>query len=364
MKIAMVVPVAAVEGEPARWPTLAHRYIPLAHAHAQAARGEQVHVFFDGPPRTLTPHPGVTVHVCSGRLPRPRGALRSPHLVQAAARLRPDVLHLHHLLALENLAAAVALHPCVFAEFHGGAPPRWSLKRAALRAVSARLRGAFFPAEAYRRALVEAGAWHPRVKAHVSPETTSRFEGLLAHREGSAGPRVLVVARAESPKAPLATVAVLERIAARAPTAQLRWACPGGAELLQVRHALADRPTLDQRLALSPIPSTQMAEAYAWADVLVATSEREIGGTVMSEALSQGTPVAAFWLPTFEALAGDSPAVTLLRGRDPDRLAAAALTLAGRPRLRAAARERFEGKLSFEAIAEARARIYARCVSH
>ncbi|CAN0595130.1 unnamed protein product, partial [Laminaria digitata] len=133
MRIGMVVPVPYVPGEQARWSQLAHRYIPLAHAEAQARRGHEVHLFFDGPPRRVDWAPGVTVHVSSGVLPAFRGALRSPHLVQAALRSSIDVLHLHHLLNLESLWPLRAAGLPVFAEYHGGAPPKWQLRRRLLR---------------------------------------------------------------------------------------------------------------------------------------------------------------------------------------------------------------------------------------
>lgn len=363
LRIAIVVPVAAAPDEAGRYHALAHRYVPLGHAEALARRGHEVHVFFDGPPRTFEPAPRVTVHVRSGRLPTVRGRVVGPHLVQAALRTSPDVLHLHHLLAVENLWAATSGPAPVFAEYHGGAAPRLWPKRRVLRRLSRRLAGAFFCSPAHREALVRAGSWDPRAPFTVSPEITARFEGVAERPPPGPGPRVLVVGRCEAPKAPLDTVATLEALVAAAPQARVRWASPGGADAARVRRALAASPRLGARVELGPAPFDEMAAHYAAAEVVISTSTREIGGTVLSEALSQGAPFAAFHLPTFEALAAGCPAVRLVAPRDPSALARAALELAARPELRAAARARFEAALSYDAIAAGRSELYRRALS-
>ncbi len=127
----------------------------------------------------------------------------------------------------------------------------------------------------------------------------------------------------------------------------------------QVQYVLTRQPELRARMQMRAIPFDAMAQTYAWADVTLVTSAREIGATVLSESLGQGTPVAAFFLPTFKALAGDCGSVRLVKPRDPMALAEAALQLARAPDLRARARQYFESQLSYDVIAQRRAGHYA-----
>ncbi|MEQ8278087.1 MAG: glycosyltransferase [Deltaproteobacteria bacterium] len=352
MRIAIVVPVAYVEGE--SWDELAHRYIPMHHARHLAALGHEVHLFADGPPRVFA-HDGFTVHVLHAPFPAVGGVVRSPHLIRAADAIHPDVIHLHHLLAAENVAAAVRTGRRVFAEYHGGEAPRWRWRRALARWASARLAGAFFANPTIAERLRRDGALAPDTPVHISPETTSRYLKLEPHEAG--GLRVLVVGRCEAPKDPDATLATFRAILARAPDAQLVWASASGADTDRIRAAMS--PAVNASLTFGPVPVSKMPATFASADVTICTSAREIGGTVLSESLSQGTPFAAFHLPTFEALAPRCEAVALLPSRDPEALAERALALAAAD-VREEARRHFEDVLSWAAIARARTAIYAR----
>ncbi len=352
MRIAIVVPVAYVEGE--SWDTLAHRYIPLLHARHLAALGHEVHLFADGPPRQFA-RDGFSVHVLDAPFPAVGGVVRSPHLIRAADLIHPDVIHLHHVLAAENLAAAVRTGRRVFAEYHGGEAPRWRWRRRLVRWGSARLAGAFFPNPAIAERLRCDGALAARTPVHISPETTSRYVELVPHEGG--GLRVLVVGRCEAPKDPDATLATFRAILARRPDAKLVWASASGADTERIRAAMS--PAVRAALTFGPVPVARMPATFASADVTICTSAREIGGTVLSESLSQGTPFAAFHLPTFEALAPRCEAVALLPARDPEALADRALALAAAD-VREAARRHFDEVLSWAAIARTRCAIYAR----
>lgn len=160
----------------------------------------------------------------------------------------------------------------------------------------------------------------------------------------------------------MATVAALRALQKHA-HCEVVWATPGGRDMAQVQEALTRLPELRGRVHMRSIPYASMAQTYAWADVTLATSAREIGATVLSESLSQGTPLAAFSLPTFKALAGDCEAVRLVEPRDPVALAQAALLLARGQGLRAAARGHFESQLSFDVIAQRRAGHYASALA-
>lgn len=359
LTLAMVVPVPHIAGERGRWSELAHRYIPLAHAEAQARRGHQVHLYFDGPRETVPWAQRVTVHVSRGHLPSVRGALRSPHLVQAALRNEPDVLHLHHLLNLESLWFAARSPVRVFAEYHGGAPPQVHVRRALIRRASHRLAGAFFASAEHHRRLVAAGVWSGAVPFAVSPETTSRLD-VLSPRAASApgAPRVLVVGRTEAPKAPMSTLATLRVLLSLSPGAEVRWASPGGRDLGAVQDILRTDLVLQGRVHIEEVPFERMAQTYAWADLTLATSQREIGGTVLSESLSQGTPFAAYSLPTFHALAANCAAVRLVPQGDALALGKAAQDLLAQSGLRDQARAHFQNELCFDAIAAQRERVY------
>jgi glycosyltransferase involved in cell wall biosynthesis len=358
LRIAIIVPVAYTPRED--WNVYAHRYIPLLHAEHLANEGHEVHLYFDGPDRAAdrTAHGRFTLHVVSSIFPAFHGVVRSPHLVRAAAAVKPDVVHVHNLLAAENIAAAVLLDRPVFAEFHGGAPSRFGARRSLLRWASSRLAGVFAPALEHLTPLLEAGALTPSITCHVSPETSSRFH-VAAPRVLERGLRFFTVARCEPPKDPRATVAVF-RALSRVPEAAFIWACPGGQELESVRNEI--EPSLSARLDFGPRSLAEMPQLYANADVTVITSEREIGATVVSESLSQGTPVAAFDLPAIRALGAGCEAVRLVTGRNVEALASVALELARANGIREKARSHYEQKLSFSAIARDRARIYQRAV--
>lgn len=353
LRIAIIVPVAHTANED--WTTYAHRYIPLLHAKHLAAAGHEVHLFFDGPARLL--HGNFTLHVSPSRIPPLHGVVRGPHLIAAAARIAPDVVHLHNVLAAENIAAATLLRCPVFAEFHGGAPSSFLPRRALLRWASARLAGLFTPAREHLEPLFAAQALSRSLPTHQSPETSSRFHTPATH-PASPNLRVLTVARCESPKDPRATIATFA-ILARTQNTSFTWACPGGQELAALRSQIDALPNLD----FGPRALTAMPEAYAAADVTVITSEREIGATVVSESLSQGTPVAAFELPAIRALGAGTDAVRIVPNRDPEALARAARELAAVPGIRERARRHYEEKLSFESIARDRARVYQTAVT-
>lgn len=372
LRIAIVVPVAHRPGEEERWSTLAHRSIPLLHAQHLADRGHEVHLFFDGPPRVGLPPadvldalvgprtgPRFTVHVVSSRVRIPGVVVKTPHLVGAAGAVRPDVLHLHHLLAAENVAAATLLACPVFAEFHGGAPSRYTPRRALLRWASARLAGMFFAAPEHASPLLEARTIDASTPRLTSPEASSRFfEQAPRPSHPVGGPRFLVVGRCEAPKDPVATLATFRAIARRAPNACFTWASPGGAETRAIEAELQEDRSLSGRVDFGPRAREEMPAVYAAADVTLITSRAEIGATVVSESLSQGTPVAAFELPTIRALGEGTAAVRTVQGRDPEQLASAALALVPGAALRRSARTHFVERLSFAAIARDRSRIY------
>lgn len=357
-RLVIIVPVPHIPEAEARRDTLSHRFVPMSHARAQVALGHEVHVLFDGPVESSVDD-GVRVHASPSPIPPFRGTLRSPHLVRRAAALRPDVIHVHHILAVENVAAATWLGRPVFAEFHGGAAPRSRLRRGVLRRASRRLAGSFFAAREHYARLRDAGALRPTLPMAVSPEISSRYPRVESKviRSPSA-PRFLVVGRIEPPKQPWETLAVFEWILRLAPGARFTWATPGGRELVGIQQALARRSRLAERVDLGRRSLGEMPHAYADADVVVATSRAEIGGTVMTEALCQGTPVAAFDLPTFRALRGDCGAVRLEPSRRPEALARLAVDLAAQPDLRPLARARFDAALSYEAIARVRSAAY------
>lgn len=358
MRIAVVVAVPHLPGEEGRWAELTHRDVPLRHASHLAALGHEVHVFFDGPPRVVG-EAGFTVHVEAGPLPALGAVLWSPHLVHAARAVRPDVLHLHHLLAVENVAAAVRGLVCpVFAEFHGGTPPRRWARRRLLAWASRRLAGVFTAAPEHLAPLDAAGALARSAPRHVSPEISSRFAGPVARPPRRGGPRILVVGRCEAPKDPFATLAVLRHAVALRPDVEVVWATPGGADTAAVQAVLRDDPALAGRVRFGPVAPAAMAEVYASADVTLVTSEREIGGTVLLESLGQGTPVAAFALPVFASLGGRCEAVVQVDGRDPEALARAAVALAEQDELRSVAQAYFDAELSYAAVARARAALY------
>jgi D-inositol-3-phosphate glycosyltransferase len=368
LRVAILIPVAHQLA--AGFENPAFRAIPGRFAAGLLRAGAEPYLVFDGPKtRTTRTEAGVTVLEVYAGIERHLGAdpLRGSHLARAVARLRPDVIHHHHLLSTVSLFWSTRLGVPVYAEYNGGPVPKNRARKRLMRLASRNVRGVFFTARELAQPFFAAGALAETVEVHESPETTSSYEHLWSHDEAkrassfTGAPQVLVSSRIEAPKSPQLILDVFARLLERAPDARLTWAALGGVEREAIEGRIQESAQLRDKVELRlNVPTKDMPRLFAGADVVFHASEREIGGTVLSESLSQGTPFVAFYLPVFRALAGGSPAVSLLPREEVDRAAEELLRVAGDRRLREEARQRFDRSLSFDALARARLEVYRR----
>lgn len=346
MRVAFVVPVPR-DADADRAAHLERTWPCVEHARALARQGAHVTLFVDGP-ASGEEALGDGARVRFVRLV----AGRPERLVLAAARSRPDVLHLFHLRATAALLAACATRGCVVTAEYNGGPP-WRRGNAVVRFATRGLDAAFFSARALAEPYVRAGLSAP---VFALPQATSRRRtadrAAARTRLGYEGDalRLLVVARRTVDKGALCVVDAFRAITRTHPDARLEWASWGGDA----------GDVSDPRIRVSRIDdASKMADLYAASDVMLHPSHREIGGTSFMEALQSGCPVAASDIPTFRANAIEG-AVELCPVDDAEAFARAALALFHRPDARTRAREGFAAHLSFDAIARRRLEVFER----
>lgn len=363
MRAALIVPVSADPGDDEASLLHRHRY-NVAQAKALGHAGAEVELIVDAPfsaETRVAEHARVVFAHRAARLPL------AAHLIVRAVRDRAEVLHVFHLLSVKSVALAALAPARVFAEYNGGAIPLSPLRRAVLAAASRRLSGAFFTGREAGSAFVEAGALARSTPLHAVPEVSSLLPDLSATELGAlrAAARaergvgealvVLVVGRLAADKQPFVALEAFRAIARARPDAILWWA-HGGDELdgaLQ-RAAAHDgaRVTFFER-----IPYAEMSRLYAAADVMIHATRRETCSAAFIEAMQHGLPVAASNIPPLAAMSGPGSALVPLG--DASALARAALSLAGEPEHRTAARRTFAESLSYEAIGRRKLEAYS-----
>jgi len=344
LRIAAVVPVRAAPDADLDALRRVHR-TSLNHVAAWSRAGAEAHLLVHGPRAATVTIDGATLHV----LPKWR---RGAALIGAAEALRPDVLHLFHLLAWRVAAAAAVSGVRVFAEYNGGAPPRSRIARWLLADATDAFAGLFFTAAANAEPLLDAGALSPRTPIFEVPEVASDLP--IAERRGRK--MVLVVSRFHADKDPDCAADALERIASRRPDLKLVWASldDRGSQAFLRRLPDGLRRRLELRFALTP---AEMAELYANAAVLLHTSLREVCGYAFVEALAAGVPIAASDIPPFRAM-GTTSAVSLCKPGDAGAFAAAALRLIEDRCAGDVARAHYAAELSYDANARRRVAVY------
>lgn len=278
----------------------------------------------------------------------------------------PQVLHVHGLGFLTDLAALAASHPGIpiLLQDHANPRPpwwRWAQWRRGLAPAAGVAFCARAQAEPFRRArLLRASQ-----RIYEVPESTSRFTpGEQAAGRAASGlsgePCVLWVGRLDANKDPLTVLAGFAEASNALPRAQL-WCFFGDAPLLEaVTRRVHSDPRLRGRVHLKGrVPHEHIAHAMRAADLLVLGSHHEGSGYALIEALACGLPAAVTDIPSFRALLGD--AGVLWRCGDARGCAAALLELARRPpaAARAAARVQFERELSFAAMGRKLVSAYA-----
>jgi len=126
--------------------------------------------------------------------------------------------------------------------------------------------------------------------------------------------------------------------------------------------ALARRRRVSHRLRMLPVmPQSRLPILYSAADVLVVTSTREGWPNVVLEALSCGTPVAAVNVGAVAEMLTDPSAGRVVDQRDPERLAAAVLSLLQAPPARDTVR-RHAARFDWATIARAQFELFERAL--
>jgi len=309
--------------------------------------------------------------------PSPRRWARLRRLIAAVAEAVPDVAHVNGLvfprptaLLRSVLAPAAAL---VVQDHSGSTParvlgPAPRLRGLVWRAMLGGVDAFLFTATSQARSWQEAGLIGPEQAVHAIVEGSRRLRGLPraeARRiTGVAGsPALLWVGRLDPNKDPLTVLAGFEGAALAGASLTLIHASD---ELLpEVGRRLAASPFLRERVRLlGRVPYEQMAAFFSAADFFVLGSHKEGSGYSLIEALGCGAVPVVTDIPSFRAIIGGGVGALWAPDR-PETLAAALRRLAAEDdweRLRADARARFEGHLSWRAIGRRAMEIYREVV--
>jgi glycosyltransferase involved in cell wall biosynthesis len=289
-------------------------------------------------------------------------------LAQQLAELRPDVLHVHGLGFVREIASLAELvpHVPIIVQDHASAPPHW-WGRARWRRGLARAAAVAFCAREQAQPFVAAGVLAAATPVYEIPESTSRFspgDRQEARRAtGVSGePALLWVGRLDENKDPLTVLAGVSAATASLPDLRL-YCCFGTGPLLEaVRARIAADPALRSRVQLlGQVPHERVEELMRAADLFVLGSHHEGSGYSLIEALACALPPAVTDIPSFGALTGRGAVGRLWPCGDAGALAGAleALWRAG-PAGRPAVRAHFEEELSFAAVGRKLAAMYAQ----
>jgi glycosyltransferase involved in cell wall biosynthesis len=284
-----------------------------------------------------------------------------PAFGRLARALRPDVIHVHGLANSWQIVALKRRVPRVpmLAQDRATRPERgvrgvlqrWAFARTDAVAFATREQAAPFRDAGLLRADVPVF----EVIAGSCEFTPGDRTAARARSSLRGDPCLLWVGHLTDNKDPLTMLDAVARAVPELPDAQL-WCCFGRAPLRErVEARIAADPRLRGRVHLLGFrPREELEAFYRAADFLVLGSRREGCPWVCIEALACGTPVVATAIAPIRAItAGDTAGCLFPPG---DAAAAARCLIDIRTRdsatLRASAREQFDRKLSWPAIAE------------
>lgn len=284
-----------------------------------------------------------------------------PAFGRHARALRPDVIHMHGLDSSLQMVALKRGMPTVplLAQDRATRPER-GVRGALQRWGLAHADGVAFAAREQAGPFREAGVLRQDARVFEviagSCVFTPGDRGTARASTGLHGdPCLLWVGHLTDVKDPLTVLDALARAVPELPDAQL-WCCFGRAPLRErVEARIAADPRLRGRVHLLGFrPREELEAFYRAADFLVLGSRREGCPWVCIEALACGTPVVATAIAPIRAITdGDTAGCLFPPG---DAAAAARCLIDIRTRdsaaLRASAREQFDRKLSWPAIAE------------
>lgn len=256
-------------------------------------------------------------------------------LAREAARLRPDLAHVHGLqfpLQIWALRRCLGSAVALLAQDHGGWPGATHRSRALVRrpvyqAGLGAADGLLFTSAELAQPWRTAGLIRAEMPIYSVPEASRAIERIPAEQarafSGVAGdPAVVWVGHLDANKDPLTALEGFARALAHLPGARLTMIFGKASLLPAVRERLARSGALAERVLLrGQVPHAQIASYLGAADVFLLASRRESCGFALIEALLSGAAPAVTDIPAFRALAGGAPHARLWTAGDPAALA-------------------------------------------
>jgi glycosyltransferase involved in cell wall biosynthesis len=284
-----------------------------------------------------------------------------PAFGRLARATRPDVVHVHGLTnALQIVALARHLPRIPLLAQDRATRPERGVRGAFQRWALAHVDGVAFAAREQAAPFRDAGLLPPDTPVfEVTAGSCAFTPGDRDTARASTGlrgdPCLLWVGHLSDKKDPLTVLDAVARAAPDLPDAQL-WCCFGGAPLRERLEArIAADPRLSGRVHLLGFrPRHELEAFYRAADFLVLGSRHEGCPWVCIEALACGTPVVATTIAPIRAITGGETTGCLFPPGDAAAAARCLIQIRTRDSatLRASAREQFERKLSWPAIAD------------
>jgi glycosyltransferase involved in cell wall biosynthesis len=309
-------------------------------------------------------HNGITYQFVTDNLTPWLSTSDAPkEFVAAIAAQSPDVVHVNGLIFPALVAGVRAALPrvAIVVQHHGGEFPirgegvvgwwrerRWRNGLASANALSFTARE---QADPWRAANV---IGDQRIIEIVEASTTLRTVDRARARtaiNAAGSPLILWVGRLTTNKDPLTVLGGLERALPALPAAKVVMVFGDDTlfdavdERVRASDILRDRVVLSGRVARDELPNF-----YGAADIFISGSHAEGSGYALIEAMAAGVVPVVTDIPSFRVIAGDCGA--RWQPGDEDQLAAALTKIAtgDLEGQKAAARERFAGELSWDAI--------------
>lgn len=240
----------------------------------------------------------------------------SPPVLDAVARLAPDLVHVNGLMfpgMFLALAERLDETCAIVAQDHSGAVPsastltrlwtgrRWRRAFAALDACS-------FTARELARPWRDAGLPDACPVLEI-PEASTSFEPICredarAQTGVHGAPAILWVGRAHPAKDPTTMATAVESIVSMLPDAHV-WVLVSTTDDRAILQRLLAASTASSRVHIAgPVPHAQMPAYYSAADVLLSTSRHEGSGYAVIEAMACGAVPCVSDIPSFRTLVG------------------------------------------------------------
>jgi glycosyltransferase involved in cell wall biosynthesis len=230
--------------------------------------------------------------------------------VRRIQQFDPDVLHLFGVALLNPLRAfgdwSARSGRTFSVSYHGGAPRRNPLLRWRQKRACKNINAAFFSAREF------ADQWRGLMPANtqlaLAAELSSPFAGkpkndARATLQIEGHPVFAWCGRLHPQKDPLTVIRGFEAILAFAPNATLLLAYQTAELLEEIQAFLREKSGLANRVRLlGMLPHRDVETLFSAADYYVSSSQREIGGNALVEAMSCGCVPLVADIPSFRQL--------------------------------------------------------------